>query len=198
MRFLHFHRVGIGLLVTVVAALTLAQADSLTLRQTMPQESSITYRLKHPLKTVMGKSEEVACEVGITQDTLSSRIHCSVAVATFNSGDGNRDSHVLETVHALKFPSVQFSGRTVSKVGAGAESLGTKQGESWHIEGELDFHGVKKPLTFAAQLSRTGGKATVTGSFPVSLTAHGIKRPSLLFLATEDTVYIDLNLVTHE
>jgi len=63
------------------------------------------------------------------------------------------------------------------------------------LDGELDFHGVKRPLSIPARitLERDGG-ALVKAKFPVNLEAHQIERPSLLFIKVDEVVELDVEL----
>jgi polyisoprenoid-binding protein YceI len=63
------------------------------------------------------------------------------------------------------------------------------------LEGELDFHGVKRPLSVPAKLSLAqDGTAVVKAKFPVNLEAHQIERPSLLFVKVDENVELDVQL----
>jgi polyisoprenoid-binding protein YceI len=106
-------------------------------------------------------------------------------VASFRSGDGNRDEHMLETMNVGSYPYVVFKGLTR------AAEPGAVQ-----MQGQVDFHGVKKPYKVSLTLeTMPDGTLHVTGGFDVSLEAHAVERPSLLFVKIEDACHIDVDLM---
>jgi polyisoprenoid-binding protein YceI len=112
-----------------------------------------------------------------------------VPVATFRSGDANRDTHMLEVVQAGKFPFATV--KVILPLGPDRE-LPEK---AVMADGEIDFRGVKKRTTVPITLARQpDGSIRVRGSFDVSLDAHGVERPSLLFVKVDDACRIHLDL----
>jgi polyisoprenoid-binding protein YceI len=63
------------------------------------------------------------------------------------------------------------------------------------VKGNLTFHGVTKPVAFAAVRKDVGTSTTVQGSFTVSLTEFGVERPSFMMVKTEDNLEIELKMV---
>lgn len=146
-------------------------------------KSTLTYTLQHPMHLIRGTSEKVDCTVMLGEDTAASKIECSAPLNSFDSRNESRDSHMLEVVNGLRFPEVKFSGKPIRR-----------EGENWLIAGTLDFHGQVKPIEFKVKTQTDAGGVHVLGKFPISLTAFQIKRPSLLFVKTADTVEIDLDI----
>jgi polyisoprenoid-binding protein YceI len=63
------------------------------------------------------------------------------------------------------------------------------------LHGELDFHGVKRPLDVPVKIEfGPDGAAAVRAKMKVSLEAHGVDRPSLLFVKVDDNLALDLDL----
>jgi polyisoprenoid-binding protein YceI len=113
-----------------------------------------------------------------------------VPAASFDTGDGNRDSHMRETLECTRYPFVVYKGVT-SVVLPAARGKAVEA----RLEGELDFHGVKQPLSIPAQLSfEPDGAVVVRAKFPVNLEAHRIERPSLLFVKVDENVLLDVEL----
>jgi len=115
-----------------------------------------------------------------------------IPVQSFDSGDANRDSHMLETLEAGRFPYVVFKGvGTLAGATPGGKPVELK------LRGELEFHGVKRAVEVPVTVELgKDGSARVRGTLTVSLDAHGVERPSLLFVKLEDacTIAIDLRL----
>lgn len=148
--------------------------------------STVTYAAKHPLHNWEGVSHDVNCAMIYNDDTKQPEtVAVSLKVASFDSQNNNRDSHAMEVLDGLKYPNVTF---TSSDVKAGEDG-------SLTAKGNLTFHGVTKPVTLVTTHKEAGGKMTIKGEFPVSLTDHNIERPSLMGLKTEDQMVLKFNVV---
>src|SRR5579871_3318218 len=79
---------------------TSAQTDE----QWTLQESTVTYHITHPLHQVEGISHAArgkgVCHAGRCEFLIA------VPVKSFNSGDSNRDLHMLQVVRGGEFPIV--------------------------------------------------------------------------------------------
>lgn len=146
-------------------------------------ESTLAYVLKHPMHKVHGMTKDFECQVELAPDTVSSSIRVKAKVKTFNSGNSNRDSHAMESIDALKFPTVEFASDSVRREGGG-----------YTIHGRLTFHGKTRPVSFPVKHQVKGNKVNITGGFAVKLSDFGVKRPSLLFVPTEDKLTIQFDL----
>jgi polyisoprenoid-binding protein YceI len=63
------------------------------------------------------------------------------------------------------------------------------------LRGELDFHGVKRPVEVPVTVEvDRDGSARVRGKLTVSLEAHRIERPSLLMIKLDDACVVELDL----
>lgn len=148
--------------------------------------STVGYEAKHPLHEWDGQSRAVNCAVTYNDDTkLIENVAVSIKVATFDSGNSNRDSHMMEVLDGLKYPNVTFVS---SDVKSGADG-------SLTAVGSLTFHGITKPATLQGIRKDTGDKMTLTGEFPVSMTAHNVERPSFMGLKTQDAMTLKFNVV---
>ncbi|GAB3732676.1 YceI family protein [Spirosoma lituiforme] len=148
--------------------------------------STVTYSAKHPLHKWDGVSHDVNCALIYNDETKQPEmVAVSLKVASFDSDNNNRDSHAIEVLEGLKYPNVTFVSSDV------------KAGENGAItaKGTLTFHGVARPATLQATRKEAGGKMTLAGEFPVSLTEHNIERPSLMGLKTEDAMVLRFNVV---
>lgn len=155
--------------------------------------STLTYDITHKLHKVHAESKAVEGKVMLLPDGKV-QVMLRAPVASFNSGDANRDSHMQETVEAQKFPYVTFKG--VTRLIMPAAFPATAQLD---LEGVIDFHGRKQPITIPAKLDwAANGEAHVTASFPVSLDSFEVERPSLLLMKIDDACVIGANLTLKE
>jgi polyisoprenoid-binding protein YceI len=175
-----------GSLLALLIAAVLPAVGTYTVE---PARSSVRYGVVHKLHQVEGASSDLEGKAVVREDG-SAIAQVRVPVSTFRSGDANRDTHMLEVVQAGRFPFVTV--KAVLRMGTGGEfPVGPVPAEA-----ELDFHGVKSRATIPIRLTRQAdGTLRVQGGFDVSLDAHGVERPSLLFVKVDDACHIDVDLV---
>jgi polyisoprenoid-binding protein YceI len=153
-----------------------------------PGASVVKFHLNHKMHEVDGRSSQIEGKALLGDDGKVMTM-VRIPAASFDTKDANRDSHMRETLETGKFPFVVFKGVTTLTVPvATGKDLDTK------LEGELDFHGVKKPVSIPARITLTKDGATVKARFPVNLEAHQIERPSLLFIKVDENVELDIEL----
>lgn len=151
--------------------------------------SSVRYFVKHKLHPADGRSASIEGKAVVQPDGKVLAM-IRVPVASFDSGDSNRDSNMRDTLEAAKYPYVVFKGVT-SLVMPAAEGKPIPM----TLQGELDFHGVKRAVDVPVTLQfAADGGATVKGKLVVSLDAHQIERPSLLLIKLEDDCAIEFEL----
>jgi polyisoprenoid-binding protein YceI len=156
-----------------------------------PAASAVRFHVNHKLHQVDGVSKGAEGKAIVDADGTV-RTMVRIPVQSFDSGDANRDSHMLETLQAGTFPNVVFKG--VGKV-SGAAPGGKPVDVT--LRGELDFHGVKRAVSVPVTVEfGRDGSARVRGQLVVSLEAHQIERPSLLMVKLDDdcTITFDLKL----
>jgi polyisoprenoid-binding protein YceI len=154
-----------------------------------PSASTIKYTVVHKLHQVDAASKQVEGKV-LVRDDGAVLAELRAPVMSFRSGDGNRDEHMAEVLEVGKYPVVVF--KAVARLG----SDGRLPAGGLPIDGQVELHGVKHvyriPLTVSP---REDGSLHVTGAFDLSLDAHHIERPSLLFVKIDDACHLDVDLV---
>lgn len=174
-------------LLSAALILGLAMAPGAKVYEAVKGESVLTYRIKHPMHKVKGVTREFTCKVDLSPDTLSSKVEVSADVKTFDSGNSNRDDHVLEAVKARKHPRVEFASDSVRK-----------SDDGYRVFGKLTFAGTTRPVDFTVVPKHEGGKVRIAGSFTVKPTDYGVKPPSLMFISAEDKLDIRFDLVAKD
>ena len=144
----------------------------------LKDESSITYRMVHPLHEIEATSKDATyrLEIDPAKKEIKS-VSADVDVMTFDSGNSNRDSHAMEVIDAISYPEVSFVSSSI-----------TQSGDSLKVTGKLTFHGVTQDIVALAASKWSPDKIEVRGSFALSLTAFKIERPSLLMIPVEDAL----------
>ncbi len=147
--------------------------------------SSVTYAMSHPLHDWEGVNKNVRSI--IVRDKQSKKIQkvaVALGVADFNSGNANRDSHAIEVLEGLTYPTVTFNSNSIDY-----------QENSIKISGTLTFHNIKKVMTFSVLHKSLKGREAYSGTFDVDMTEFKVKPPSLMNMATDKTIKISFFLV---
>jgi polyisoprenoid-binding protein YceI len=149
------------------------------------KKSEITYTMTHPLHEWTGVSDAVTSVIMVDADKDNiSQVAVTAKLASFDSKNANRDSHMIEVTDGIKYPSVTFASKSIEK-----------SGNTLKVKGNLTFHGITKSISFDAQVKKSGDQLTVTGGFPVKMTDYKIDPPSLLGIVTKDEFKIDFKVV---
>ena len=144
----------------------LAQADS----QWILEQSSLTYHVSHPLHQSEGVSHAARgkgfCHGGQCEFLIA------VPVKSFDSGDSNRDLHMLQVTRGAQFPMVTVRTR-LPETAAGTATI--------HADLEIQFAGqTVEYKQVAFQLTAEGKQMRISGSIPATLADFKIDPPSLL------------------
>ena len=110
---------------------------------------------------------------------------CSLRVdlATFDSGNSNRDSNMLTYLDVFQYPDVMFVSNEIFVEGINAS-----------IKGKLTFHGITKDINLTADISFNDG-FNAEGSFIILLSEYEVGRPVLLFKKIADEMKLKFHIV---
>jgi polyisoprenoid-binding protein YceI len=177
----------------VFAAVALTQAPAPRVYSVDPASSRIGYLVTHKLHRVEGASAAVQGKVAFLADGRV-QVMVRAPIASFRSGDANRDLHMQEALEASKHPQVTFKAATRLVLPAATPATLTLS-----LPGELEFHGRKQSERVELKVVQAAaGELRVTGRFEVSLDRYEVERPSLLFVPIDDACRIELDLVLRE
>ena len=154
-----------------------------------PAASAVRFHVVHKLHKVEGSSKSVEGKVVVEPDGRVMAM-VRIPIASFDSGDANRDAHMRETLEQGRFPHVVFKGvsKLVGPLERGASTNTT-------LAGELEFHGMKQRVEVPVSIAYAAdGSAGVRGTMKISLEAYRVERPSLLFVKVDDDCRIEFDL----
>ena len=175
-------------MIVSLAAVLLASSLASSTFVVDPGGSVVKFHLHHKMHEVNGRSTQIEGKA-ILGDDGKVMTMIRIPVASFDTADANRDSHMRETLDASRYPFVIFKGVTSFTVPvAHGKPYDTR------LEGELEFHGVRRAISVPARVSLTKDGAEVSAKFPVDLDAHKVERPSLLFIKVDQDVELDAEL----
>ena len=145
------------------------------------ENSTINYEAKHVLHAWEGINDNVSGV--IIYDNEISKIAIAAKVVDFDSGNSGRDSHSLEVLEALKFPNIKFY----------SDDIETK-GNAITFNGDIEFHGQKKPITVLGTVDDNENLINVVGKFQIIPTEFSIKLPSFMLIEMEDYLNISFDI----
>src|SRR6202165_4019132 len=142
-------------LLLLAPKLAQAQADS----QWVLEQSTLTYHVSHPLHQTDGVSHGArgkgVCHAGQCDLLIA------IPVKSFDSGDSNRDLHMLQVARGGQFPIVSVRTR----LSEDASASGTI-----HADLEIEFAGqTAQYKQVAFQLVTQGNQIRISGTIPATL-----------------------------
>jgi hypothetical protein len=171
----------IGLL--LFAAPAFAQTD----QQWILQQSTLTYHVSHPLHQSEGVSHEARGKGVCHQRQCDFLI--AVPVKSFNSGDSNRDLHMLQVVRGAEFPLVTVRTRLPEDAASSATVL---------ADLEIQFAGqTAEYKQVSLQLAKERDNFRITGTVPATLSDFKIDPPSLLTLPVKNEIPVRVEMTWH-
>lgn len=114
----------------------------------------------------------------------------SVAWASFDSGNANRDAVIRERVRAYRFPHVYFVPEDFRDAASTPTGLTATAIGRLYVGGKMQRF--EAPFRIALEAA---DRLRLYGGFDLDMTAFEIVPPSLLFLPAEPLVTIELELV---
>ncbi len=156
-------------------------------------KSVLGFQVVHKLHKVRGESRSLQGKAVVTP-AGDIRVMVRAPVASFGTGDANRDSNLRDTLDASKYPQVTF--KAVGKLAPPQELPARAE---LVLEGELDFHGRKHLEKVPVVVEWTApGALHVTSRFAVSLSRYEVDRPSLLFIKIDDACDVEVDFALSE
>ena len=127
-----------------------------------PAHSSVDFVSRHLMITkVRGRFAEVFGTITIDEEPERSHVDAMVNVASLNSGNADRDRHLLSAdfFDADEYPTIVFRSTKIEPGGSGA----------WHVTGDLTVRDVTRAVTLDVNFD--GANATPDGDERVAFSA---------------------------
>jgi hypothetical protein len=158
----------------------LAFADS----QWILDQSTLSYHVSHPLHQVDGVSH-AARGKGVCHDGQCDFL-IAVPVKSFDSGDSNRDLHMVQVTRGAQYPMVTVRTRLPESM-AGASEIS--------LDCDVEFAGQTahyQDVQF--QVSAQGNEKKITGTIPSKLTDFKIDPPTLLTMPIKNDIPVKVEV----
>jgi hypothetical protein len=146
-------------------------------------QSTLAYKVVHPLHTVEGTSHDAKGK-GICQNGTCNFL-VAAPVKSFGTGDSNRDLHMIETVRGAEFPMVVVR----------AQFPDSELNQDWiHANLEVQFAG--QTAHFAnVPFRRTheGNEVRIQGTIPSTCSDFKIPRPAFLTVPIQNEIPVTVD-----
>jgi len=104
-----------------------------------------------------------------------------ISIEKLKSDNSKRDEHMVESIESAKYPFATYTFKEVKKSSTG-----------YTVNGILNFHGVKNPLTIEANIKKTKDGLSFKGNSGFLMSSYNVTPPTMFFLTVRDQ--IDLNI----
>jgi hypothetical protein len=147
-------------------------------------QSTLTYHVSHPLHQTDGVSH-AARGKGVCHEGQCDFL-IAVPVKSFDSGDTNRDLHMIQVTRGAEFPMV-----TVRTQLPEADATAT----TIRADLEIEFAGQKVEYKqVALQVATQGNERRIAGTIPATLSDFKIEPPTLLTLPVKNEIPIKVEM----
>jgi len=164
--------------------LALPQLATAVDSQWVLEQSTLTYHVSHLLHQVDGVSHAArgkgVCHAGQCDFLIA------VPVKSFESGDSNRDLHLLQVTRGAQFPLVTVRTRLPEA---------DLRSATIHVDLEIQFAGQTvqyRQVPF--QLVTQGNETRISGTIPATLSVFKIEPPTLLTIPIKNEIPVDMEM----
>lgn len=171
------------MIATLALTLVLAQVAGGE-SQWVLEKSTLTYHVSHPLHEAEGVSHQArgkgVCSAGQCDFLIA------VPVKSFDSGDSNRDLHMIQVARGGEFPIVTVRTRLPEAAPA-----------SPAIEAALEVRFAGQTVRYdhvALQRTTHGGEVQISGTVPATLSDFKIDPPSLLAIPVKNEIPVRVEM----
>jgi hypothetical protein len=150
-------------------------------------QSTLTYHMAHPMHEVDGVSHGAkgkgVCQAGLCNFLIA------VPIKSFDSGDSNRDLHMVEATRGAQFPMVsvrtQFPDTATTS-------------PTIYADLEVQFAGQTSHYTHVPfQREAQGNTVRVSGTVPATCSDFKIDRPSFLTVPIKNEIPVRVDMTWH-
>jgi hypothetical protein len=155
-------------------------------REWILEENTLTYHVSHPLHQIDGVSHAArgkgVCNAGQCDFLIA------VPIKTVDSGDSNRDLHMLQATRGAQFPLVSVRTRLAETGVAGSDG-------TIHADLEIQFAGqTVQYKQVAFQVANQKDRIRISGIIPATVSDFKIDPPSLLSIAIKNEIPVRVDM----
>jgi len=177
------------LLACISACLTLAPHLALSQSSSgwVLQQSTLSYHMSHPMHQIEGVSH-AAKGKGVCHDGACEFL-IAAPVNSFDSGDSNRDLHMVQVTRGAQFPLVVVRTRIPQQ---------TPPSGTIYADLEVQFAGqTMKYNHIPFEKTTSGTDVHITGTVPATCSDFKIDPPSFLTIAIKNEIPVRIEMTWH-
>jgi len=148
------------------------------------EQSTLTYHVSHPLHQSEGVSHAArgkgVCHAGQCNFLIA------VSVKSFDSGDSNRDLHMIQVTRGAEFPLVTVRTR-----------LPEASATSATVDADLEIQFAGQTAQYKQvplHLTTQGSETRISGTIPATLTDFKIEPPTLLAMPVKNEIPVRVEM----
>jgi hypothetical protein len=181
-----FHKISLLILLCCFAIAPTAPCQSDA--QWILEQSTLIYHMSHPMHEVDGVSHGAkgkgACHAGMCDFLIAA------PVKSFDSGDSNRDLHMIEATRGAQFPMVVVRTHIPEQ---------SAQSHSLYADLEVQFAGQTAKYSHVPfQEMANGSEVRITGTIPATCSDFKIDRPSFLTIPIKNEIPVKVDMTWRE
>jgi hypothetical protein len=164
----------------MLALPVLCRADG----QWVLQQSTLSYHMSHPMHQVDGVSHAAkgkgVCKAGECDFLIAAPVN------SFDSGDSNRDLHMVQVTRGAQFPLVQVRTHISEQASSSA---------TVYADLEIQFAGQTVKYSHVPfQKSTSGNDVRITGTVPATCSDFKIDPPSFLTIPIKNEIPVKVDM----
>ena len=113
-----------------------------------PAHSTVIFKVKHMnVSHLFGRFNKMTGSIVIDGDLTKSKVELELDPASIFTAEKKRDDHLRspDFLNAAQFPTIKFTSTSIQVAG-----------DRYEVKGDLDLHGVKKPVKAVFELVGSG------------------------------------------
>ena len=144
---------------------------------------------KTSMASYTGSSDSLEGTLNLDNGAVSFKI----LLESIKTGNGSRDKDMYKALEINEFPYATFEGNLGKDF-----DIELEQNQKILVKGTFTIHGVAHPLEVTVDLKPTSEGVLFYTFWPINITDHDIKRPSVFFMKVQDEHQIVIEGVLEE
>lgn len=107
-----------------------------------------------------------------------------ISMKSLKSDNADRDEHMMKAIESSKYSLATYTFKEVKKTASG-----------YKVNGILNFHGVKKPLSINANIKKIKNGLSFKGVSHFLMSSYGVTPPKMFFLTVRDRIDLNINVL---
>lgn len=166
----------------VILIISLPQQISAQVFKT--ESGHVEFQSSVPLHSFTGQSNHLVGKINLADSTVD----FYVDVHTLKTGISRRDTDMLQTLEADKYPFAEFYGKLVSNFDPDSAAV-----QEVKVKGKFTVHGVSNSLSINGKLQKTAEGLKVKASWVLNMKDYHIKPPGILFYRVSEKIPVSIS-----